>query len=212
LAPLLEAAHRNAATVNDVLLVAVGDALATVLAAEGQQPRSLGVSVPVSQRSAPTTGELGNRVGVMPVRVPCDGPFSVRLSAVAKSTRRRRPAAHRANRLSLSRVMTGPVFGLLTKLGLFQWFIAHQHLVDTFVTNLHGPAQPLSILGVPIVAITPVSPIAGNVTVAFTALSYAGTLSITVVADADRWPDATPIATALGPAFAELNHLSGHET
>ena len=209
LGPLITAAHRASATVNDLVLVSVGDALRAVLEAEGQDLGSVVVSVPVSQRPATATGELGNRVGVMPVRVPCTGPLARRLVDVAATTRRRRPAAHRGDRLGVSLVTTGPVFSLLSRLGLFQWFIAHQRLVNTFVTNLHGPAQQLTLLGAPIIAMTPFSPIAGNVTVAFTAFSYAGTLSVTVVADADRWPDATPIATALGRALAALTAPAG---
>jgi hypothetical protein len=45
---------------------------------------------------------------------------------------------------------------------------------------------------------------AGNVTVAFTAFSYAGTLSVTVVADNDRWPDARPIAAVFDSALRQL--------
>jgi hypothetical protein len=98
--------------------------------------------------------------------------------------------------------------GVLARLGLFQWFIRRQHLVNTFLTNVRGPTQELSLLGVPVVAVTPASPIAGNVTVAFTAFSYAGTLSVTVVADADRWPDAAPLAAAFNEALDALLHDS----
>jgi hypothetical protein len=207
---VVEAAHRSSVTVNDLLLVAVADALGTVLAAQGEQLGSVVVSVPVSQRPGTPTGALGNRVGVMPVRVPSQGPLSERVHEVAATTRRRATSARRTGRLGPSQILTGPVFGLLRRLGLFRWFIDHQRLVDTFVTNVHGPQQPLSLLGVPVAAITPASPIAGNVTVGFTAFSYAGTLSVTVVADAGRWPDPRPIAAALGRALDRVtNPLDG---
>ena len=206
LAPLVAAAHELSATVNDLLLVAAADALAAMLGGEGQDLSSLVVSVPVALRSASSAGELGNRVGVMPVRVSCHGSLSGRVAEVAATTRRRRRAARRNDRFGPSRLLTGPAFGLLTRLGLFQWFIGHQRLVNTFVTNLHGPQEPLTLLGSPVVAVTPFSPIAGNVTVAFTAFSYAGTLSVAVVADAGRWPDATPIAVAVGRALDALAH------
>jgi diacylglycerol O-acyltransferase / wax synthase len=45
---------------------------------------------------------------------------------------------------------------------------------------------------------------AGNVTVSFDALSYAGTLAVTVMADADRVPDLPVLAAALRSQFDAL--------
>jgi hypothetical protein len=47
----------------------------------------------------------------------------------------------------------------------------------------------LSFLAAPITEVIPVSPITGNVTVAFAVLSYAGTLVVTVIADPQHCPD-----------------------
>jgi hypothetical protein len=57
------------------------------------------------------------------------------------------------------------------------------------VTNVRGPDAGLTFRDAPIVEIIPVSPITGNVTVAFAVLSYAGTLVITVMADPRCCPD-----------------------
>lgn len=205
LAPVVLTARRHGATVNDLLLVAAVDALHTALAAEGENVSSLTVSVPVSRRSTTTATNLGNEVGVMPVSVPCEGPMLDRLRHVAATTQRRRAAGHPGQRDVPGRWL-GPAMGVLARLGLFQWFIRRQHLVNTFLTNVRGPTHELSLLGVPVVAVTPASPIAGNVTVAFTAFSYAGALSVTVVADADRWPDAAPLAAAFNEALDALLH------
>ena len=51
-----------------------------------------------------------------------------------------------------------------------------------------------------------VSGISGNVTVAFVALSYAGGLNVTVVADPQRCPDLHDVAAALEQ---ELRVLTG---
>jgi WS/DGAT/MGAT family acyltransferase len=204
LAPLVATARRHEATVNDLLLVATVDSLHTVLAAEGEDVHSLTVSVPVSRRTGTTANNLGNEVDAMPVSVPCDGPLRDRLGHTAAMTRRRRRSGHRSDHGDASRLWLQPVFWLLARLGLFQWFIRRQRLVNTFLTNVKGPTQELALLGVPVIAVTPVSPIAGNVTVAFTAFSYAGTLSVTVVADADRWSDARPIAAAFDEALDKL--------
>ena len=203
LASLVATAHRQQATVNDLLLTAAADALRAVLAAGDENVASLVVSVPVSRRTATTATtatRLGNQVGAMPVSVPCEGTLLKRLRGTAEETTRNRPSRDR----DASMVWLGPVFWVLARFGQFQRFVRSQHLINTFLTNVHGPTEELTMLGVRVTAVIPVSPIAGNVTVAFTAFSYAGILSVTVVADRDRWPDARPIAAALDRALREL--------
>ena len=85
--------------------------------------------------------------------------------------------------------MLGPVFRLLAKIGLYQRFINHQRLIHTFVSNIKGPPAPVTLLGCPITDIVPLSVATGNVTVSFTALSYHGSLVITIAADPDTCPD-----------------------
>jgi diacylglycerol O-acyltransferase / wax synthase len=190
-------AHRHHATVNDILLTAAAEALWTVLAEDGENVSALVVSVPVSRRVSTTATALGNDVGAMPVRVPCTGPLLERLESTAATTRKGR-GRH------VPTASVAPVLRLLMHLGLFHRFIRRQRLVNTFLTNVHGPAYELSLLSVPITDVVPLSPIAGNVTVAFTAFSYAGRLSVTVVADNDRWPDARPIAAVFDSALRQL--------
>lgn len=85
----------------------------------------------------------------------------------------------------------------LARLGVLSWFVNHQRLVTTFVTNVRGPAQPLRFLGVSVREVLAVSQTTGNVTVAFAALSYAGVLNVTIVADPERCPDLPLLAEAL---------------
>ena len=85
-------------------------------------------------------------------------------------------------------------------------FVNRQRLVNTFVSNLHGPEHRLSFLGAPVVDVIPVSGISGNITVAFVALSYAGRLNITAIADPDRCPDLKVLTEELQ---RELRVLSG---
>ena len=72
-----------------------------------------------------------------------------------------------------------------------------QRLVHTFATNLRGPAQPLSFAGAPLRAVIPIDITAGNVPVTFAALSYAGTVWLTVLSDPDQAPDAETLTAAL---------------
>lgn len=93
--------------------------------------------------------------------------------------------------------MLGPAFRILAAVGALRWFVNRQHLVSTFVTNLRGPGARLSFLGSPILGVIPISPITGNITVAFAVLSYAGALVVTVVADPDSCPDLDALASQL---------------
>ena len=200
LAALTRTAHAHDATVNDVLLTAVVGALAATLRSRGETVDSLVVSVPVAGGRR-NTSMLGNHVGVMPVEVPVRGDPLERLAAVAGLTR----AHRRRGGSGASAALLAPVFRSLGRLGMFQWFVDHQRLVTTFVTNLHGPVTRLSFLGVPITDILPVAIVTGNVTVSFAALSYAGTVNVAVIADPDHCRDWPRVAEAL---TAQLDQLA----
>jgi diacylglycerol O-acyltransferase / wax synthase len=204
LAAVLAVAHAQGGTVNDVVLTAVTGALSTVLAARGEAVDRLVVSVPVSARRQAGATELGNQVGVIPVVIPTIGEPTRRLCAAARITRGRRTAAPGS-----SAALIAPVFRVLAKVGVYGWLVDRQRLVNTFVSDLHGPEQRLSFLGAPVVDVVAVSGISGNVTVAFVALSYAGRLNVTVVADPDRCPDLDDVAAALQ---RELQVLTAAET
>ncbi|HEX8865812.1 MAG TPA: wax ester/triacylglycerol synthase domain-containing protein, partial [Lentzea sp.] len=181
------AAHRCGATVNDALLTAVLGALGTVLASRGEHVEELIVSIPVSTRRTTTAAHLGNRTGVMPVALPTGGDRWSRLSRIAAITR-----SHKRSVTSAT-----PIFGALKVLGVANWFMNHQRLIHTVVTNVHGPDEPLRLGGTPVAGLIPLSAITGNVTVAFAALSYCDSFSVTVVSDPDRVPDVQVLSEAL---------------
>ncbi|WP_404385381.1 WS/DGAT domain-containing protein [Knoellia locipacati] len=186
------AARKNGATVNDAVLVAVTGAMAEVLRMRGEHVRELVVSVPVSARARTTVGELGNQVGVMPVRVPLSGSATERLEAVARLTRVQKTRTRGA-----SAALIGPAFRLVAATGLFTRFINRQRLVNSFLTNLPGPRRELTLAGAPIRGIVPVTTTAGNVGVSFAALSYAGSLTVVAMTDPDVVPELGLIVTSL---------------
>ncbi|WP_211489909.1 wax ester/triacylglycerol synthase domain-containing protein [Georgenia thermotolerans] len=192
LAPLRTAAHRCGGTVNDVLLVATGGALADLLRARGERVAELVVSVPVSSRPAAAADDLGNQVGVMPVRVPATGDAPERLATVAGRTR-----AQKSRVRGASAALVGPAFRFLAAMGVFRWFVDRQRLVNSFLTNMTGPAERLTLAGAPVLRLVPITTTSGNVAVAFAALSYAGRLSVTVIVDPDLVPDLDALATGL---------------
>jgi diacylglycerol O-acyltransferase len=175
-----------------VVLVAVAGALRTLLAARGEQLGEVTITVPVAARRAATGGELGNQIGIMPITVPAAGDFGTRVRRTAEITRERKSRVRGA-----SAALFVPAFLLLARTGLLRWFASHQRVVQTFVTNLHGPEDPLTFGGAAVRAIIPIPSTTGNVTVTFAAASYAGTLRITILSDPSRMPDAPTLAAAL---------------
>jgi WS/DGAT/MGAT family acyltransferase len=195
------AAHRLGGTVNDVVLSAVAGALHTVLMRRGESLDSVVVSAPVAIRRATAVDRLGNRISPMLVAVAGVGDPAERVRQVAAATRIRKAAATDVMPVAL----IGPVFRAAARLGLVHWYMDRQRQLHTLVTNLHGPDRPLTFAGAAISDIVPVAiGDSGNATVSFDVLSYAGRLSITVVADADHVPDLPVLVAALQAELALL--------
>ena len=186
------AARAHQATVNDATLAAIAAALHDLLDTRGEHLDEFVISVPFSARDHADTHDLGNRSGVVPVRVPGVGDLGRRLSSLAVTTR---SAKH--GRRAASNALLGPVFRLLAAAGLYRRFIDRQRLIHTFVSNLHGPEGRLTFIGCPIISIIPLSASTGNVTVSFAVLSYAGELTITLIADPETCPDLPTLRDAL---------------
>jgi hypothetical protein len=95
-------------------------------------------------------------------------------------------------------------FRLVAAAGLLPWLLDHQRLVTTFVTNLRGPDQPVSLLGAEVDHVVPVTTTTGNVPVVFGALSYAGVLTLAVVADPDLCPELDDVTADLRAELDEM--------
>lgn len=177
-------AHRHEATVNDVALTVISGALHRLLLERGETLPGLVVSIPFSRRPRTSNDELGNQSGVIPLLLPTVGTFEERLASIAHLT----SVAKRTERAASTAVL-GPLFRLLATFGLYQRFIDHQRRIHTFASYLRGPETKLSLMGCPVTDIIPLSVAIGNVTVAFTIMSYAGVLTITINGDPLTCPD-----------------------
>jgi diacylglycerol O-acyltransferase / wax synthase len=208
LGALKDVAHHHGATLNDVVLTAVGGALQQVLLQRGEHPGSLVASVPVAGRPTTDAQHLGNQVGVMPIDLCIDHRNAgERLVAISRLTR----VARTADVAATAAVVNG--FGrAVGALRLTRLFTEHQRLVNTFVTNVRGPAVPLHLLRRRVVDIVAVPPTTGNIPVSFGAFSYAGSVVITVVTDPQAAPDGADVAAALCEQlgdFAANRHVAG---
>jgi WS/DGAT/MGAT family acyltransferase len=201
LTDLHAAAHRVGATVNDALLAAVAGALGSVLADRGEQLETLVTAVMVAGRASVSSDELGNVALPVVVPVPTGGDGRSRLRRIAGTVRAARPPTGDPSMTAA----LGPLFRGLAVAGAYHWYIGRQRRFHTLVSNVHGPDRRLAFGGVPIGAVVPVSVgDSGNVRVSFLALSYAGTLTVTVIGDPDTLPELPLIATALRREFTAL--------
>jgi diacylglycerol O-acyltransferase / wax synthase len=195
------AARAHDATINDLVLTAVAGALRTLLRQRDEKLDEVVVSVPIAPvvpaapaaATGPGEQQLGNRVGVVPLRLPTGGDPRRRLRRTAAITRSSKGAGARGS----SAVLLAPVFRGLAALRLLRPFIDRQRLVNTFVTDLAGPRRPITFGGRRVTEAYAVTLATGNATVAFGVLSYAGVLTVTIVADADGVPDLPVLVAAL---------------
>ena len=71
----------------------------------------------------------------------------------------------------------------------FLQLMPRQRFMNAYVADVPGPPIPLYLAGAPVLELFPVVPIMGNMSIGVGALSYAGQLNITAVADRDVCPD-----------------------
>jgi hypothetical protein len=128
----------------------------------------------------------------MRVRVPVTDPAGSPLAEIATITRHQKTTTRGA-----SAALVEPVFRVLAAAGALRWYVNRQRLVNVFLTDITGPPSRLRLNGTEITDVVPLMASVGNVSVAFAALSYAGSLTITVIVDPDLVPDLTILTTAL---------------
>ena len=185
-------AHTYGGTVNDVLLAAISGGVRDLLRARGERVDGLVLRafVPVAlHRDHRPAGSPGNEDGQMVADLPVGLADPVeRLQAVVADT-------------AVRRRLYRPAGSALFRNGLIQRaflpLMAHQRWANTYVANVPGPAEPLTFAGAPVLELFPLVPLIGNVTLGVGALSYAGQLNLTVVADADACPDVATFTAAL---------------
>lgn len=200
LGDVVAAAHAAGATVNDLVLTATAGALAGILAQRGEHPERLVVSVPISARRTTTADDLGNAIGAITVDVPTAGGPRERLPAVKEQTAAGRESGQRG---SSSRLIAG-MAALLGTLGMAQWFVDRQRLMNTFETNVRGPSVRLHLGGCAIERVVPLANTPGNAAVTFGAMSYGGQLVIATYADPDILPEQDRLNDLVAEDLREL--------
>ncbi|MGE5831175.1 MAG: wax ester/triacylglycerol synthase domain-containing protein [Micromonosporaceae bacterium] len=200
---LRAAAHRHGGTVNDAVLAAIAGALYRVLVTRGESIDTIAIAVPVAGRRSATASELGNQVGPMLVTVPGASTPSERIRRVAATVRARKDSAAGPPPIAV----LGTLFRVAAAFGAYHWYMNHQQRMHTLVSHVRGPEQPITFGDAPINTIIPAAVgEAGNITVSFEVLSYAGTVTITAIADPDHFPDLSNLTDALQGELALLTN------
>jgi diacylglycerol O-acyltransferase / wax synthase len=182
LEPVKEVAHAHGATVNDVLLTVTSGGLRGLLGGRGEpvEDVTLRIYVPVSLHQGPRAQARGNLIAQMAVPLPIGVSDPVkRLRLIATETTRRKARS----RPSLGMV---PRRGIASRVFLK---LLNRQRINVTSANIPGPEMPLYFARAPVLEVFPVLPLIANVSIGVGALSYAGQINITVVADRDAYPD-----------------------
>ncbi len=205
---LREVARRLGVKLNAVLLGLVSAALHGVLEELGEAPRRpLLASVPLGVVDARTRGNhLSNLItSLCTDRADLPG----RIQAIAAVTRQVR-ADHAIVGAGAMRAWAEytPALPFAWLLGLYsRWKLADRHRppVNLIVSNVRGPAEPLTVAGARVTGLTSVGPILDGIGLNVTAWSYAGQLELGLLADDTCAAPLAALAAGLLPALEGLH-------
>jgi WS/DGAT/MGAT family acyltransferase len=197
--PTKQIAHAHHATVNDVVLTAVAGGLRQLLASRGEDVHGLvqRAMVTISLHHEQPGQAQGNKPGWMMVPLPLGEPDPARRVGLI--------AAETAARKHQARPQAGSgIFRFAA--GQRAWYrhFPRQRSVNLVVTNAPGPPVPLYLAGAQLLELFPMMPVMGNLTLVVAALSYAGQLNLTAVADHDSCPDLEVFAQGVRSALDDL--------
>lgn len=178
---------RTETTVNDTLMAALAGALRRYLLSRGSVPSGLDLRavVPVNLRPASEAHLLGNRFGVVFLSLPLG----------LKEAFDRLHEVHRRMKALKNSPDPAATWGLLWLMGQLPRPVFDM-VVDLFgtkattvVTNVVGPKQAISLLGVPLRQAMFWVPCAGHLGLGVSLLSYAGNVWVGIQADVGLIPD-----------------------
>ncbi|TDD28582.1 DUF1298 domain-containing protein, partial [Actinomadura sp. KC06] len=205
-----ETARAAGVRVTDVLLALVGEVVADVLAQRGERAdgRALRAAVPMTLRAPAPPGRgrtavPGNLTAALRLDVPVDPmPVRDRLAAVHRSAERRR----RSGRAVASTAVLALIGALPPRLHARAACGAYRaRFFGGIVSNMPGPAMPMSMAGVPLGEVHPILPLADGVPFAVGALSWNGALHVAVTAEPRLLPEVAAFTGGMVQAFAELS-------
>lgn len=192
-----QVARSHGAKVNDVLLTVVAAGLRELLDGRGEDVRGLVQRAMVTITSPTAEHAGGNQPGWMMVPLPIGEPDAVRrLEAITAETAARKRRARPEAGSGVFRFVAGQRV----------WYrrFPRQRSVNLVVSNVPGPPTSLYLAGARVLEMFPTMPTMGNLTLVVGALSYAGQLTITAVADAQHCADVEAFTHGARTALDDL--------
>jgi diacylglycerol O-acyltransferase len=193
-------------SINDVLLSCVAGAIGRYLADRGEDPegKEIRAMVPVNLRPLEKAWQLGNRFGLVPLVLPIGIANPVeRVYAV-----RTRMAELKGSYQPLLAFAVLSMVGLFVKpvqdlvLGMFS------KKATAVMTNVPGPAKPLTLVGSTLRQTMFWVPASGNIGMGVSILSYGGGVQFGLITDHALCPQPQEIIDRFEPEFEKLLMLT----
>jgi diacylglycerol O-acyltransferase / wax synthase len=200
-------------TVNDVVLTIVSGGLRDLLESRGEpvEGRAVRALVPVSVRQAGERGVYNNRVSGMVAELPVGIVDPV---ARLQTVRRQMDGLKQSKQAVAGDVLTslsGFAPPMLLALGGRLAARSPSLGVQTGVTNVPGPQQPLQTLGRRLLESFPFVPVIGNVRISIAIFSYDGGLYFGVTGDYDSSSDVGILTEGIERSARQLLDLAATE-
>ena len=195
-------------TINDVLLSVVAGALRTLLHRRGvSQLAPLLAFVPVNERPPGAQGCSGNLVSAVYCPLPVDEPDPVRRLRSVSAVMDRLKSQGQATGVLIVRDLaefTPPVLAASAA----RLELAYRRF-NVVVSNIRGPEAPRYLLGRRIRSFHPAIPLAPGQTVSVGLLSYAGSIGVGLLGDAEEAGDLPLLARSVEDSFEALAVQTG---
>lgn len=198
--------RRHGATVNDVLMAAVAEALHDHLVATSTPATFVQVMAPVAIRDAdePLRRHLGNRIGLLPVLLPT-GPMDpvTRLELIRDETLQlKRSAAPIVSwgLLSSTALLTPPIERAFHRF--------HQLRGTGVLTNVPGPTEPLTLCGARVEGMLGWGGMTGNLNLSWALCSVGGRVFSGVTTDTAITPDPDKLLASYLEAWERLRAVA----
>ncbi len=196
------------ATINDVALAYVGGTLHRYLEGHGELPdETLVAACPASIRDASQKGGGGNRLfgRAQSLKTDTADPHKRLASIAAESAtyRDNSDLASSTRLMELVGLIPTTLLGLTVKAATAMPF-SGPTILNTTVSNVPGPTQPIYFRGARLVRVTGLGPLVAGSNLFHVIASYNGTVSMGVTADRVALPDPAHYADCMQAAFDDL--------
>jgi WS/DGAT/MGAT family acyltransferase len=194
------------ATVNDLMLSVVGQAVAAYLDRNGEAPESsLSALVPVSTRGMREADTANQFVPIVVDLQTTEIDPRVRISLIAAETARKKNRVKTGlteHTVSFIEIVPAPVLRLVGSLARRRQRAPARPRFNVVITNLPGIARHGSILGIGIADSFTMQPLGSGGTLAHAISDRGDTIAMSITADSSVMPDITEYCEIVRDSFA----------